>query len=118
MTPRRGFLALIGGTAVSGAVQHQARAKSPTLVLPPGFTPVARARPLLGAMLARGESQMDAILSIGARVPKPAFLDWLEDGLQRSLLFSEPDHAAREREIETAVAKHGSIVEAMRAGAL
>jgi hypothetical protein len=118
MNPRRGFLALVGGSLLSGAVRCQVRAKEPMLVLPLGLVPAAPARPLLDAELARGESKMEVILSIGQRMPKPAFLDWLEDGLQRSMLFDLPDLAARERKIAAAVAKHGSLIAAVRAGAL
>jgi hypothetical protein len=118
MSKRRNFLALVGGTMFSGNVQQRASAATPTLVLPPRLVAAAPARPLLDAMRARGESQMDVFISIGERMPKQAYLDWLEDGLQRSMLFDPPDEAAREREIDAAVKKHGSIVAAVRAGAI
>jgi hypothetical protein len=115
---RRGFLALVGGSLLSGSVLRGATAATPTLLLPPSLMPAATARPLLDAILSQGGSQMDAIIQCGLRMPKPAFLDWLEGGLQRSMLFDPPDRAAREREIAAAVAVHGSIVAASRAGAL
>ena len=51
-------------------------------------------------------------------MPKSALQDWLEEGMRRWLLYPEPNHEANELRIGAAIAKHGSIVGAMRAGAL
>ena len=116
--PRRGFLALFGGALLSGGVQRSVSAETPTLILPSSLVSAPPARPLLAALLAGGRSQMQAIIAIGRRLPKERFLDWLEDGLQRSLLFPAPDDEADQRRLTAAVANHGSMVAAIQAGAL
>ena len=115
MSPRRGFLALVGGAVFNGAVLRPAGAVQPALILPPSAS-LASARPLL----ADHRCQMDAFLEIGQHVPKGMFLDWLENGLQLAERHrrSPANLAREEKRIEAAVAKHGSIIAAMRADAL
>ena len=115
MNARRGFLALVGGAVFNGAVLRPAGAIQPTLILPPSAA-LPTARPLLDAH----RCQMDAFLEIGRHVPKGVFLDWLENGLQLAERHrrSPADLAREEARIEAAVAKHGSIIAAMRAGAI
>ena len=115
MNARRGFLAMIGSSVFSGAVLRSVGAVQPTLILPaPSSLPVAR--PLLNAC----RTQMDAFLEVGRHVPKDMFLDWLENGLQLAERHrrSPVDLVREEERIEAAVARHGSIIAAMRAGAI
>ncbi len=115
MNPRRGFLALVGSAVFNGTVLRPVGALQPTLLLPRAVS-LPTARPLLAAH----KSQMAAILEVGSHVPKGVFLDWLENGLQLAERHrrSSADLAREEERIEAAVVKYGSLIEAMRAGAL
>ena len=77
MSNRRGFFALVGGAFVTGAV-GRTKAASPTLLLPPEFTPssasVAQALP--------SSAETEAIHAVKAGLPQAMFLDWLEGGLR------------------------------------
>jgi hypothetical protein len=92
MSTRRGFLAFLGGSAVTGLVAHRASAASPTLILPPGlitdaadFAPLERgvptAWPGLNAYLSLGNSPGDAIIDIKRGMSQSQFAVWLEYGL-------------------------------------
>ena len=113
--PRRGFLAYVGSALVSGAVVTAAAGTRPTLILPPaGVVPLPR-----WPLLAAEETQMDAILRVGIHLPRDLHRDWLEAGLRQARPYEAGyDQAAEERRIMTAVKKHGSMVEAIQAGAL
>jgi len=114
---RRGFFALVGGAAVSGLVTLRSSAARPTLILPPALvrdTPIPAAYPLL----AGHPSQMHAMLHIKGMVPHDVFLDWLESGLRGARLYNGRSEAETERRVEAAAREHGSIIDAMRAGAL
>ena len=58
------------------------------------------------------------MLKIKGAMPEAVFMDWLEGGLRQSSLIASRNHAAEERRIEAAVVEHGSIVAALRAGAI
>ena len=111
---RRGFLAFVGGALVSGSITRATAGTAPTLILPPATT-AARAWPLLAAE----RSDMDAILRVGIHLPRDLHRDWLEAGLRQARPFEAGyDETAAERRIMDAVRKHGSMIDAVRAGAL
>ena len=109
MNARRGFLALVGGLAVGGPVISRASFAQPTLILPPGPTilptPIP-AEPLL------------TLQHIQQSVPEDAFKSWMFLGLRLAKQYGGRDEQAVQAAIEGAVAKHGSIIAAMRAGAI
>lgn len=120
---RRGFLALIGGSLasggafISGTVHRAKAAEVPTLLLPPSMSlvlPEPRSRPLLEVH----ETQMRAILHVKKMLPDSTFAEWLEGGLRQARFYAGRDTATMERIVEAAVEKHGSIIAAMRAGAI
>ena len=112
--PRRGFLAFVGSALVSGSIVGAATVTGPTLILPPALMPTP-AWPLLAAE----RSQMDTILRVGMHLPRDLHRDWLEAGLRQARPYEAGyDQAAEERRIIAAVEKHGSMVEAIQAGAL
>ncbi len=115
MNARRSFLALIGSSVFNGAVLRPASAAQPTLILPPSAS-LSSARPLLDAH----RSQMDAYLEVARHAPHDMFLDWMEGGLQLAQRHrrAPADLQREEDRIEAAVFQHGSIIAAMRAGAL
>ena len=115
MNARRGFLAIVGGSVFNGAVMRSVGAEQPTLILPPCAL-LPGAWPLLDA----SRSPMEASLEVASRVPKGLFFDWLENGLQLAERHgrSPAALASEERRIEAAVIQHGSIIAAMRAGAI
>ena len=113
-SPRRGFLAYVGSALVSGSIARAASATTPTLILPPGAVDL-RPHPLLWAE----ETQMHAVLRVKAHLPATLFQDWLEGGLRQARSYEAGyDHAAENRRIRAAVAKHGSIIAAFQAAAL
>ena len=112
--PRRGFLAFVGGALVSGSITRATAGTAPTLILPP----TAAAAPSW-QLLAAERSDMDAILRVGIHLPRDLHRDWLEAGLRQARPFEAGyDEAAAERRIMDAVRKHGSMIDAVRAGAL
>jgi len=80
MNPRRGFLALVGGSLLSGSVLHNVSAQAPSLVLPPslGLVPARSARPLVAAH----KSEMHAIIHVKQALPPEDFDVWLSVGLR------------------------------------
>ncbi len=82
MSGRRGFLAVVGGSRVSGAIMRRAEAK-PTLILPPS-APLIETASVGGIypLLAAEQSQMHAFIRIKGAMPDDLFLDWLEGGLR------------------------------------
>ena len=112
--PRRGFLAYVGNAFISGSIVRAANATTPTLILPPGAVDL-RPHPLLWAE----KTQMHAMLRVKAHLPAILFQDWLEGGLRQARPYEEgPSSAEAEQQAGAAVAKHGSIIAAIRAGAL
>ena len=111
---RRGFLAFVGSALVSGSVARASAGTAPTLIMPPALLP-APAWPLLAAE----RSQMDAIIRISMHLPRNMHRDWLEGGLRQARPYEAGyDHAAENRRVEEAVAKHGGLIEAIQVGAL
>ena len=96
MSGRRGFLALVGGAAVSGLVTVRAAAR-PTLIMPPALvvdpTISAAAYPLL----ANQPSELRAFLHVKAMVPEDYYLDWIESGLRTARMFRGRDEQTMER---------------------
>ncbi len=94
MNGRRGFLALVGGTVLTGPTTRQWGISRPTLVFPQVSTlvpspdaalldpGVPTGKPLLDALLASGRSQMHAFVDVKAGLPDDLFFDWLEGGLR------------------------------------
>ena len=79
MTPRRGFLALVGGAgAVTGSVLFRKAAAKPTLILPPEFTSSSTS----AAPMSPSPAEMDAVHAVKAGLSHDKFLDWLEGGLR------------------------------------
>ncbi len=121
---RRGFLALVGGSLAAGGALvtgtvRRANAATPGLRLPPALeVPPATTGPAAGPLLARHDSEMQALIHVKRQMPEAAWRDWLEGGLRQADLYGGRDGAALERSIDAAVARHGSLVAAMRAGAL
>lgn len=115
MGTRRHFLALVGGSAFTGAALQSPSAARATLILPRAAA-LSSARPLLDAH----RCQMDAYLEVARHAPHDMFLDWIESGLQLAQRHrrAPADLQREEDRIEAAVFKHGSIIAAMRAGAL
>jgi len=96
---RRGFMAIVGGAAVTGLVTLRSSAARPTLIMPSALvvdTPIPAAYPLL----AGHESQMHAMLHIKGMVPHDYFLEWLEGGLRTARMFKGRDEATMERLFE------------------
>ena len=111
---RRGFLAFVGSALVSGSVTRAATVTAPTLILPPALVPTP-----VWPLLAAEKSQMDAFLRISMHLPADLHRDWLEAGLRQARPYEQGyDEAAANRRIIASIGKHGSIVEAIQAGAL
>ncbi len=105
MNGRRGFLAIVGGTMVSGVAGWSKTAEHPRLLLParivqpiadqpahrPGLSPMQQtARGLVTPgstladypLLSRQETHMHAFITVAGGLPQDLFLDWLEGGLR------------------------------------
>ena len=63
-------------------------------------------------------NQANAVMQIRAGLPDDPFLDFLEGGLREARFYKGRDEATMDRIVEAAVEEHGSIIAAMRAGAL
>lgn len=123
-SPRRGFLALVGAAAVTGPVLFRKAIANPTLILPPStaLVDVPGIVPGLTAGVTHAEypllshyaSEMSAICRIKRDTTDDTFRNWLEVGLHAAKAQAPQRAAAMDR----ALAEHGSIVEALRAGAL
>lgn len=83
MGPRRGFLALVGGSLLSASVLSRASAGAPTLILPPklDLTPMAQTRWTTPPLLARFPSEMHAICHVKNNVDPEIFQLWTNIGL-------------------------------------
>jgi hypothetical protein len=80
MTPRRGFLALVGATgAFTGSVFVRKAAAAPTLILPPDLIVPDGERPVREQP---SEPEMQAVLDVKAGLSHAMFVDWLESGLR------------------------------------
>ena len=114
MNARRGFLAFVGGALVSGSITRATAGTAPTLILPPA----AAAAPSWPLLMAE-RSDMEAFLRVSLHMPRDLYRDWLEAGLRQARPFEAGyDQAAEERRIRRAVRAHGSLIDAVRAGAL
>ena len=106
-----------------GEITHKSAINRPTLALPKWITPVLTSEPPapspdLHPLLTAAGDQAQAMMKIRAGMTDERFLEWLEGGLRQARLFAARDEPTMERVIEAAVEKHGSIIGAMRAGAL
>ena len=121
MNGRRGFLALVSGATVTGSVLFRKATAAPMLILPSAdliASPAERPRALFYPLLATHESDVHALAHIRQMMPEEAFHDWLEGGLRSACFYNRRDEATLERIVDAAVAKHGSIIAAKRAGDL
>ncbi len=119
MSTRRGFFAFIGNAAVTGLVAHRASATAPTLILPPaGLVEPATAIPAAFPLQAAQPSQMDALLHVKRMTPQEFYFHWLEGGLRGAKRYNGQTEEETEARIEAAMAEHGSLIAAMRAGAI
>jgi hypothetical protein len=123
MSTRRGFLALIGGSLVSGTVVAASTNAKPVLLLPPtlSFTPTpAMPGPseMFYPLCAGHESDMHALAHIKQMMPWEPFYDWLEGGLRGARHYNGRSQDVMAEIVDAAIAKHGSIIAARRAGAL
>ena len=80
MNPRRGFLAMVGGSMLSGLTLSRASATTPTLILPTklDLVPTGGRYPLPAAF----PTEMQAILNVKGAVPADDFQLWLSIGLR------------------------------------
>ena len=123
MSTRRDFLGFLGNACFVGGIVTKEGINRPTLMLPHWIKPVLTKEPPVACptrhpLLAAAGNQANAVMEIRTALPDNVFLDFLEGGLRNARLFNGRDEAMMDRVTETAVEKHGSIVAAMRAGAL
>ena len=123
MSSRRDFLGFLGNACFVGNVVRKEGISRPSLALPRWVDPVLTkeppvASPTLHPLLTAAGNQANAVMQIRAGLPDEYFLDFLEGGLRNARLFKGRDEATMDGVIEAAVKEHGSIVAAMRAGAL
>ena len=79
MNPRRGFLAMVGGSMLSGLTLSRASATTPTLILPTklDLAPPGGHYPLPAAF----PTEMKVILHVKDALPSDDFQLWLSVGL-------------------------------------
>ena len=123
MNGRRDFLGFLGNACFVGSVIQKEGISRPALALPKWSTPVLTreppvASPTLHPLLTAAGSQANAMMQIRAGVPDSLFFDFLEGGLRNARFYDGRDEATLERIVDAAVAQHGSISAARRAGAL
>ena len=123
MSTRRDFLGFLGNACFVGSVVRKEGISRPALALPRWVDPVLTREPPIASptqhpLLTAAGNQANAVMQIRAGLPDDYFLDFLEGGLRNACMFKGRDEATMEGVIEAAVKKHGSIIAAMRAGAL
>lgn len=115
---RKGFFALIGSAAVSGSVLIRKAVAAPTLLLPSPIETISKVTPIGPSLLDAQPSQMHAFLEVKRQVPADVFDDWLEHGLRLARRHNGRNDAEMNRLLSATIAKHGSIIAAIEAGAV
>ena len=123
MSTRRDFLGFLGNIAFVGPIVEMAGISRPALAMPMYLPPIltkepSAADPVLHPLLTAAGSQANAMMQIRAGLPDSYFLEMLEGNLRAARTFRGRDEATLGAEVEAAVRRHGSIIAAMRAGAL
>jgi hypothetical protein len=123
MSTRRDFLGFVDNVCFIGDFVRKEGITRPALAFPRWVTPVLTkeppvASPTLHPLLTSAGNQANAVMKIRAGLTDERFLDFLEGGLRSARLFNGRDEATMDGVIDAALEKHGSLIAAMRAGAI